>query len=370
MHLHSYAFANKKIDNLAHSFMQQNKVEGLSIAVINNDKTFIFNYGYANELKKIPTTSNTIYRIASFSKTYTATLAAIAAVEGKLNLNEPFTKYFPELENNANLNKITTTMLLTHTSSLPFDFTPLPKTYPQLVKDLNQFVPSNPPGSQYQYSNAGIGTAGYVVQNVYAKNYAEILAEKLTRPLNMDSTYLNVPIEKENQVALGHDINDKIRPYSRDIEVWFAAASLKSTIIDMAKFLNAQINYPSLNNATLSKAILTVHQNKYCLASKVACEQLAWQAHLISELKTSTGDTFSNIDSAGEVTFSPQKIIKKDTLAKSKFFIDKTCGGYGMSGYMAYIPERKIGVVILLNKLVGDQRIKLGRDILRKHILI
>ncbi|MFN7094667.1 MAG: serine hydrolase [Burkholderiales bacterium] len=360
----------KKIDNLAHSFMQQNKVEGLSIAVINNDKTFIFNYGYANELKKIPTTSNTIYRIASFSKAYTATLAAIAAVERKLKLNEPFTKYFPELENNANLNKITTTMLLTHTSSLPFDFTPLPKTYPQLVKDLNQFVPSNPPGSQYQYSNAGIGTVGYVVQNVYAKNYAEILAEKLTRPLNMNSTYLNVPIEKENQVALGHDINDKIRPYGRDIEVWFAAASLKSTIIDMAKFLNAQINYPSLNNATLSKAILTVHQNKYCLATKVACEQLAWQAHLISELKTSTGDTFSNIDSAGEVTFSPQEIIKKDTLAKNKFFIDKTCGGYGMSGYMAYIPEQKIGVVILLNKLVGDQRIKLGRDILRKHILI
>ncbi|MDQ5921998.1 MAG: beta-lactamase class [Pseudomonadota bacterium] len=364
LHVPTYASSNKKIDDLARTFMDKNNVAGMSIAVIDKDKTFIFNYGYANEQQKTPTTSDTIYRIASFSKTYTATLAAIAATEGKLNLNDPFNKYFPDLKNNPNLNKITPNMLLAHVSSLPFDFTPAPNTYSDVVKDLDHFVPSMPPGSQYGYSNAGIGTMGYVLQNVYAKDYDTILADKISRPLKMNSTYLNLPADKEKYVALGHENNNKIRVYDKDIGVWFAAASLKSTITDMAKFLAAQINYSSLNDATLAKAIDIVHQNKYCFANKTACEQLGWQAHIISELKNSTGDTFSSIHSAHKLNFGHQAIIKNSAFSKNKIFIDKTCGGYGMSGYMAYIPEEKIGVVILMNKLLGDPRIELGRNIL------
>ena len=78
----------------------------MSIAVINKDKTLIFNYGFANKLKNIPTTNDTIYTIASFTKTFTATLAAIASVDKKLNLDEPFIKYFPELQNDNNLDKL------------------------------------------------------------------------------------------------------------------------------------------------------------------------------------------------------------------------------------------------------------------------
>jgi beta-lactamase class C len=362
----SYAVSNKKIDDLAHTFMQGSKVEGMSIAVLNKDKTHIFNYGFANKLKKTPTTSNTIYTIASFTKTFTATLAAIASVDGKLNLDAPFIKYFPELKNDVNLNKITSSELLAHVSSFPFDFTPRPKTYSALVDSLNQFKAQRAPGSEYSYSNAGIGTVGYVLQNVYSKNYQEILEDKILSPLNMDSTYLNVPVEKEKYIAVGHDKNNKLVPYSKNIEMWFAAASLKSTISDMAKYLNAHVNYSSLNNTNLSKAILLMHENKYCFADKTSCEQLAWQAHVISELKKSTGDTyFIDFDKDGNPIFDSKKIIENKAFAKNKIFIDKTGSGYGMSSYMVYIPDEKIGVLILLNKWIGDERIKLGREILR-----
>lgn len=357
-------YADNKVDDLAHTFMNKNQVQGMSIAVINKNKTIIYNYGYANEVKKIPVGSDTIYRIASFSKTYTATLAAIAAAEGKLNLDAPFNTYFPDLKNKHNLDKITSAMLLAHVSSFPFDFKPNPATYSDVVKDLSQFVPPNPPGSQYGYSNAGIGTMAYVVQNVYGKTYDKILAEKISKPLNLNSTYLNLPIDKEKDVAVGHEKDNTIRPYDRSIDVWYGAAALKSTISDMAKFLNAQINYTNLNDKTLSKAILTVHQTRYCFANKVACEQLAWQAHIISELSGSASDSFSSVDSSGGYIFIPQKIVQNIDFAKNKIFIDKSCGGYGMSGYMLYLPEEKIGVVILLNKLVGEQRIRLGRDII------
>ena len=362
----TYAISNKEVDDLANTFMKENKVEGMSIAVLSKDKTHIFNYGFSNTLKKIPTTNNTIYTIASFTKTFTATLAAVASAENKLNLDAPFIKYFPELKNDLNLNKITSSHLLAHVSSFPFDFDPRPKTYPDLVNSLNQFKIQKTPGSEYSYSNAGIGTVGYVLQNIYGKDYQEILENSILKPLNMNSTYLNVPIEKEIYISIGHDKNDKIVPYNKNIEAWFAAASLKSTISDLAKYLNAHINYSSISNANLSKAMLLVHENKYCFDDKLSCEQLAWQAHIISELKKSTGDTyFIDYDKSGVPMFDNKKVIENKSFEKNKIFIDKTGAGYGMSSYMIYIPDEKTGVVILLNKWLGDERIKLGRDIIR-----
>lgn len=364
--IQSYASGNKEIDKLALSFMQQNHVAGLSIAVINkNGKLQTFNYGYANEKNKVPTSDQTIYQVASFSKTYTATLAAIAAQEGKLNLNASISQDIPELKNSAGLKGVTPWTLLAHVSSLPFDFSPTPQNTAEVMTDLNKFIPPYPAGSYYGYSNAGIGTMGYVLQSVYSESYDTLLASKIAKPLNLQSTYLNLPANKEQYVALGHEPNNRLRPYESSLDIWFAAASLKSTIHDMGKFLSAQMNYAKLKDPALSNAIVTMHQNKYCLLGNVACEQLGWQAHTLAGLNNSIGDTFAGYDTAGNLTFATQKIIANPSFAKQKIFIDKSCGGYGMSGYMAYIPAQKTGVVVLLNKSIGDARIKLGRDILK-----
>lgn len=360
-----YATSNEKVDQLISTFMKENNVGGMSVAVVNKDKIKIYNYGYANELTKTPTSNNTIYTIASFTKTVTATLAAVAAVENKLDLNAPFNQYIPELRNAKNLNKITTKELLAHVSSLPFDFAPRPKTYQAAMQDLLHFKSPYAPGTQYSYSNAGIGTVGYVLQNVYGKSYQDILNTQLLSPLKMMSTYLIVPEEKEKFIALGHDGNGKEEPYDKNITVWFAAASLKSTISDMAKFLSAHINHVTLNNKKLSAAMDLVHQNAYCLADKLECEQLAWQAHAISELTKSAGDTgFIRFNSEGTAVFGKKAIIENKDFAGNRIFIDKTGSGYGMSSYMVYIPDEKVGVVLLINKNIGDERIQLAREIL------
>ncbi|MGQ3891177.1 serine hydrolase [Legionella sp. CNM-4043-24] len=362
----AWTVSNKTVDILAHEFMQENQVEGMSIAVIDKGRTRIFNYGFADAPGKTPVTNDTIYTIASFTKTYTATLAAVASVENKLNLDEPFIRHFPDLNNDRNLGSITISQLLGHVSSFPFDFEPRPQNYTELVASLNQYDRKIEPGSEYAYSNAGIGTVGYVLQNVYSKNYQDILRDRILRPLNMNSTYLNVPAEKEKLIALGHDSSNNPVPYnSKNTGAWFAAASLKSTISDMAKYMNAHINHETLQDKTLARAIPIVHQNKYCFADKLACEQLAWQAHVISQLSNSIGDTyFIDYDAQGFPRFDKKKIVENKDFDKNRQFIDKTGSGYGMSGYMAYIPAEKAGVVILLNKDVGNERIRLGRAIL------
>lgn len=363
--IHSYSMSNEKIDHLVQKFMDENEVEGMSVAVLNQNNTIILNYGFANKSKKISTKTDTIYTIASFTKTFTATLAAVASVENKLNLDASFVRYFPEVKDNADLNQITLREFLSHVSSLPFDFNPRPHAYEDLIARLKEFKPQSMPGSEYYYSNAGIGLVGYILEKLYSEKYQNILEEKILNPLNMMSTYLVVPEGNEKYIAVGHDKNNKIIPYNKNLEVLFAAASLKSTIVDMAKYLNAHINAASIKDLDLAKAIPIVHENKYCFADKLACEQLAWQAHVMSELKRSTGDTyFIDYDRDGNPMFDKKKIIKNNDFSKNKIFIDKTGSGYGMSSYMVYIPEKKIGVVLLLNKWIGDERIRLGRDLL------
>ncbi len=372
----SYAVPNqnKKIDDLAQNFMSQNKVPGMSIAVLNQDKTLLFNYGSANETEKIKVTSDTIYTIASFTKTFTASLSAVASVEGKLNLDDSISRNFSELKKSSAFQKITARELLGHVSSLPFDFDPSPKTYEEFIKDLNQWVPNRLPGTAYQYSNIGIGLMGYVLQKIYTQNYENLLKNKILNPLNMNSTYLNLPMEKEKYLTMGHDKNNTIVPYRKEVGLMFAAGALKSTIADMSKYLNAQMNPSTLKNTNLSKAISIVHENQYCFENKKDCEQLAWQAHIISELKnvTNGGDSlFINYDGNGNgngngnpLFAQNKKIIPYKSFSKNKIFIDKTGSGYGMSSYMAYIPDQKRGIVILLNKVIGDERIQLGRNIL------
>lgn len=369
-HTLSYANPNaQKINALAHAFMQQGDIPGLSIAVIDKDQTQIFNYGYANELKKIPTTDHTIYSIASITKTFTATLSGVAAAEGKLNLNAPITQYLPELNNNHNLNTMTISMLLGHVASLPFNFTPAPQNEAEALKALTQFTPPYPPGTQYQYSNASIGLVGYALQNIYGQSYEQLITKKINQPLGMTATYLNVPTDQQQYLALGHDEHGSVA-YDPRLNTWFAAASLKSTISDLAKYLNAQMNPHTFNNPILAQGLILVHQNKYCFANQVSCEQLGWQAHAMSELNVAQNDALYSVDAQNKINFATQKIINNPNFPK-KYFVDKTGTGYGVTSYIAYIPSERLGVVILFNKTIlthtemHNQGVKLGRDILK-----
>lgn len=360
-----FANTSESVDLLARDFIHQYHVPGMSIAVIKNDQIRYYNYGYADEIKKRPITNKTIYTIASFTKTFTATLAAIAVAEERLDLDSPCTEYLP-LVHNKFLSQISTSQLLGHVSGLPFDFQPRPINMTEAMAMLTQFKPTDSPATQYGYSNAGIGTVGFILENAYEDTYINILSKKLLLPLDMNSTYLTLPSTAKKYLAVGHDgDNQRVNPTS-ELAVWFAAASLKSTIVDMAKYVQYHMTNGAHTDKTLTKAASLVHTNRYCFTNDLACEQLSWQAHMISELPHDEGDTyFSHFDEHDFPIFTKQAVVTYDTLNGKSVFIDKTESGYGMSGYMAYIPEKQIGVVILTNKFLGNERIRLGRDILQ-----
>lgn len=81
----------------------------------------------------------------------------------------------------------------------------------------------------------------------------------------MHSTYLQIPAHQKAYLAIGHDPQNNRIAYQKNIETWFAAASLKSNIVDLTHYLSAQINVDTLHDKDLRKAFLLVHQTRYCL---------------------------------------------------------------------------------------------------------
>lgn len=355
------AFANANAHNIeliSHQFINTNKIASMSIGVVNNDKIELYNFGYSNEFKKTPTTNDTIYRINSFTKTFTATLSAIAHTEKKLDLNKSFDHYFPELQKNKHLDKITTVQLLAHLGGMPFVFTPDPRDYSDLIEQLKTYKPITKPGTHYLYSNYGIGIAGYILESVYAKTYDELLTEKIKTDLKLTSTYLKIPEDKMQYFAIGHDTNNTTIPTRIEIPPLFAAGELKSTIADMTNYLYAQINTTKLSNSILKNAIALTHSFQFCFEDSTTFQQLAWQAHPISDLDSKV---------IKDTTLPEYKIskCKKRQTREEKIFVDKTGSGVGFSSYMIYLPHTKKGIVLLTNKNLGSERIQFGRELLK-----
>ena len=105
---------------------RKNNVTGLSIALV-DDKGLIWaqGFGYADKENKIPATPQTVYRVASISKLFTATAIMQLAEQGKINIDEPLTTYLPEFSIKTRFpgeGKITPRNLMTHHSGLPANF--------------------------------------------------------------------------------------------------------------------------------------------------------------------------------------------------------------------------------------------------------
>src|SRR6266849_2059208 len=133
------------------------KPGGLAVAVYAAGHTQFFNYGFADESTKRPITSDTLFNVASVRKTFEASLVALGALRGELSLDDPVSRYVPELRGDY-IKSVTIGELATHTSGLllPTDHPPLPNdsfSLQQFLDMLNAWTPQSGerPGKQRIY---------------------------------------------------------------------------------------------------------------------------------------------------------------------------------------------------------------------------
>jgi serine-type D-Ala-D-Ala carboxypeptidase/endopeptidase len=174
-------------------------------------------FGVQDLEAKRPVTADSLFRIASMSKAFTALAVLKLRDKGGLRLDDPAERYVPELKAwrypTADSPKITVRNLLTHTAGFVEDNPwgdrqqPLPEA--EFTAMLQSGIPwSRAPGLAYEYSNFGYATLGRIVTNVSRQSYQSYIARALFQPLGMASTTFDIFRSRPERRALGYRWQD------------------------------------------------------------------------------------------------------------------------------------------------------------------
>ena len=169
-----------------------------SIEIQENGKTvYQKSLGYADIENKIAVNADTKFRIGSITKTFMSVLVLKAAQEGKLSLNDPLVKFFPDAQI-PNAEKITVDMLLYHRCGLrdvvndKFDefvtYYTKPQTRAQMIERIAKAGTNFAPDSTFRYCNSGFILLTYIIEDVCGKSYDELLNEQIIKPLQLSHT--------------------------------------------------------------------------------------------------------------------------------------------------------------------------------------
>jgi CubicO group peptidase (beta-lactamase class C family) len=167
---------------------------------------------------KAPVDADSVFRIASMTKSFTAMAILKLRDEGKLSLDDPAERYVPEMAGmkypSSDAPKITIRHLLSHSAGFPEDNPwgdrQLADTDDQLSRMLRGGIPfSNAPGLVYEYANLGFAILGRIVTNVSKVRYEDYIAANILRPLDMTSTTLEPSTVAANRLVHGYRWEDE-----------------------------------------------------------------------------------------------------------------------------------------------------------------
>ena len=179
------------VDSYIHSEMSKRQIPGLALLVVRDGKIVKQQgYGFANVELQAPVKPETLFQSGSMGKQFTATAVMMLVEEGKISLDDPLTRYFPDAP--ASWNQVKVRHLLSHTGGFgdypdKFDFR---KDYSEneLLKIVQDIPLAFEPGSKWSYSNLGYLTLGVLIHKVTGQFYGDFLQERIFRPLGMSTT--------------------------------------------------------------------------------------------------------------------------------------------------------------------------------------
>lgn len=247
-----------RMDAAAPSALREIHAAGFSVAVVRHGRPVLAKgYGYADLAERVPASANTIYRLASITKQFTAAAILHLADEGRLSLDDQIGDYLPDYPGPGR--RIRIRDLLSHTSGLS-DVAVLPileeaggvgYTRDQII----DLVASQPldfePGTGHSYSNVGYILAGILIEQVTGTSYEDYLTNEVLRPLGLDHTSL-CPDEPppDDRWAHGYEVQHGnwpravrlgrapafVDPVPINMELVSSAGALCSTVTDLARW--------------------------------------------------------------------------------------------------------------------------------------
>ena len=287
-------------------FVGQNTLAGAVTLVASKDKVLSLEaVGWADINKKKAMQPDSVFWIASMSKAMTAAGLMILVDEGKVKLDDAVEKYLPEYagqmlavkgeDGRYELKKpsqpITVRQILSHTSGLPFKSSieqPVLDIYTLRQRTISYAVTplQTEPGAAYQYSNAGINTAGMIIEIVSGMKYEEFMNERLLEPLGMKDTTFWPDEDQVVRLAKSYRPNEAkdgleefpisqlTYPLTNTKRQCMPAGGYFSTAMDVSKFCRMLLNKGKLEG----KRILSEESVKQM--TMVQSGEAKWKDHL------------------------------------------------------------------------------------------
>lgn len=348
-------------EDIIKKHVKKSKIPGISVGLISKTGTKVFNYGEIEKNSKVLPTEDTVFEIASISKTFTSILLAVLQKEGLLSKDDPITKFVPEFSNNPKFEKITLYHLATHTSGFPnlptklIIFNLLALLRPSnAYHELSQFTKSDlirffsksklktEPGTEWHYSNGTVGLLGHIFERVTNSSYEDLVKSKICGALGMKDTGINLLESHKNQMASGHSY------FGKKINHWVApaiegAAGLYSTTSDLIKFLGTNLG---LIDTSISPEL------QYCHSTRFVPKLSYFMKNMM-------------IPYLG-VEFDEMALGWWVSKRNNREILFHDGGTAGFSSFIGIEPAKNNGVVILANKLSRLTH-KLGMDLLKEN---
>lgn len=326
-----------KIDSAYNSLIKQNKVVGASIAIVDNGEiVYATGYGFSDLANKTKANENTIYRIGSCSKSFTALGILQLQQQGKLNITEPITNHLTELHLKSSYNDSNNFIIeemMSHTSGFPSDFwngffCDTPPDEKWVISQLNKTETAQPRKLNFAYSNIAYGVLGELIARKSKLKYEDFLSESIFKPLEMQSSFVYENAENSKNLSKaylkGKEFNE---PSIRDA----AAGLVHSSVLDMANYLKMYLDNGNYNGSSIIDSALLQEMYKDRLANTV----------LNSNIKYGLGFMIEDYFLSKEKDTVPVTIISH--------------GGdtYAFHADFGFIPESNVGVVVLTNSETG-----------------
>jgi CubicO group peptidase (beta-lactamase class C family) len=316
--------------------MEEWKIPGLAIGVIqNNSVIFLKGFGFRDVDKKLPVTPQTLFGIASITKTFTAATVGILYDEGKLGWNTPIINYLPDFRLydeyatfHANIRD-----LLSHRTGLSSYSDLMVYVWPhdrdEIYRRLRYLEPNLSFREWYQYSNVSFVIAGAIVGKLSGDTWENFVEKRLFKPLGMTHSNFDQQIKNADDFSYSYEYEN-----GKFVELPFRAqpasnpaGGINSSAAEMVNWLKLHLNNGQFDNRQIiSPTSLTVIKNPLIL-------------NFYSEEKQWPPTEFASMG--------------WDHQFYSGFHLLSKGGITGFGGYISFMPQKKIGIILLANRDLG-----------------
>lgn len=339
--------AEEKLDSTLKNAMKKNNAIGMAVAAVKDGKiVYTKSFGYKDRENKIELKNDDIFRIASISKSFTATAIMQMVEQGKINLEEDVSTYLGfKVQNLSYPNvPITIRMILSHSSSIndTEGYFAINVLNPDSSATYTNAYNNYEPGTKYDYCNLGFNTLGTILERVSGERFDQYIVNHILKPIGAYGGYNVNDLDSTKFVRLYEEQPDGSFIYSPD-----AYAKRTSQIANYHFGHSTPVFSPTGGmkiSATDLAKVMIMHMN----LGKIAMEGSADSLQIIDRHSSELMQT-KMISPTNEGDAYGFAIRISDQLIDGKTMIGHTGSAYGVYTTMFWDKERKNGFIVLIN---------------------